>query len=649
MNILGIRELTIDGIIEKDLENIKYGGGGTAHNIIWNLKGNNYNLFIGGNAGNDIITEKELKILLKNNISTEFINIKKRNSRKVFTYIKNNKETKNVIKCPACNKDVWKSSSEYKIDYDILKNKKIDIVIFDSYTNNTNNIAKNCIENNIITILDWGIIGNLRYLSAEKIKDIKKNSYNIIQLNNKVAKFLKSRLEIETNRELFNFLNLKLLIITDGANGSIFLDELNEEKIILKINSEEIKDNNGAGDSHLASVIISCIESGYLQNKNFNLFIDRQRANIENKVKNTLKTIGSRYGYNYYNIDNIDKKYKINNCPICLEEKRDSKKVVRKFKITTSVEQIIKRVENGINEKNIKQVDIFIEQLEDKDRVLILGQGASYIAAKYIEKILNSNTKAFAKTLYIKEVIDNNEIYKYNKIVILSNSGSSADVIKVMEYLKQKEIYLITAKEYLENDNINLISYYNSKWTRERGFLSIEGIILPVLLFSLKYLNCDKKMILDIIKKASEEVEKININNFKKYSLIDVFYDNFSYELALDLESKFTESGIARVILHEKKNFSHGRFSILKNIKPDLVIYLNYTEDSYENKLIKYIENKEIDIIKIFSKKYDNDIQNLIYNIILLQYIIKKISLELNYDLSDPNYDNEDKKLYKHK
>ena len=40
--------------------------------------------------------------------------------------------------------------------------------------------------------------------------DFKKdNPYNIIQLNNKVAKFLKSRLGIETNRELFNFLNLK--------------------------------------------------------------------------------------------------------------------------------------------------------------------------------------------------------------------------------------------------------------------------------------------------------------------------------------------------------------------------------------------------------------------------------------------------------
>ena len=645
MNILGIRELTIDGIIENDLENIKYGGGRTAHNVIWNLKGNNYNLFIGGNAGNDLLTEKELLILSENNINTEFLTIKKRNSRKVFTYIENNKETKNVIKCPICNKNVWKSASEYKINYDMLKDKKIDIIIFDSYTNN-NNIAKKCINDNIITILDWGTIGNLRYLSKEKIKDVQNNPYNIIHMNNKVAKFLKSRLSIKTDRELFKFLKLELLIITDGANGSIFLDKINEEKIVLKIDSKEIKDNNGAGDSHLATVILSCIESGYMQNKDFNLFIDKQKYNLENKVKNTLKTIGSRCNYQYYNIEkNLDE----NVCKLCLEEKQTERKSIKKFKILTSVEKMKKRIENGINEKNIEQVKVFMEKLKFEDRVLILGQGASYIAAKYIEKIINLTTEAFAKTLYIKEVIENKELKKYNKIIILSNSGNSPDVNKAIEYLKQKEIYLITAKEYIEYGNINLISYYSSNWTRERGFLSIEGVILPVLLFSLKYLNYDKENILNMISKAEEEIEQININNLKKDSLIDIFYDNVSYKLALDLESKFIESGIARVILHEKKNFSHGRFSILKNIKPDLVIYLNYTENSYENKLLKYIENKKINILKAFFNKYDNDIQNLIYNIILLRYIIKKISLELNYDLSDPNYDNEDKKLYKHK
>ena len=150
-----------------------------------------------------------------------------------------------------------------------------------------------------------------------------------------------------------------MLIITDGANGSIFLDKINEEKIVLKIDSKEIKDNNGAGDSHLASVILSCIESGYMQNKDFNLFIDKQKSNLENKVKNTLKTIGSSCNYQYYNIEkNLDE----NVCKLCLEEKQTERKSIKKFKILTSVEKMKKRIENGINEKNIEQVKVFMEK-----------------------------------------------------------------------------------------------------------------------------------------------------------------------------------------------------------------------------------------------------------------------------------------------
>ena len=51
MNILGIRELTIDILInDNNTESAIYGGGGTSHNIIWNLaqSNQNYNLYVGG-------------------------------------------------------------------------------------------------------------------------------------------------------------------------------------------------------------------------------------------------------------------------------------------------------------------------------------------------------------------------------------------------------------------------------------------------------------------------------------------------------------------------------------------------------------------------------------------------------------------------
>lgn len=73
MNILGIRELTIDILInDNNTESAIYGGGGTSHNIIWNLaqSNQNYNLYVGGITGNDYFSKKEI-IILKNIILTQ--------------------------------------------------------------------------------------------------------------------------------------------------------------------------------------------------------------------------------------------------------------------------------------------------------------------------------------------------------------------------------------------------------------------------------------------------------------------------------------------------------------------------------------------------------------------------------------------------
>jgi len=183
VNILGIRELTIDILInDNNTESAIYGGGGTSHNIIWNLaqSNQNYNLYVGGITGNDYFSKKEIIILEKYNINTEFLEKKNKNTRKVFTFIEKNRETKNVTVCPICNKDVWSSNSTYKINYNLLKKKNINVVIFDSYKKENNEIAKYCIKNKILTILDFGVIGNLRYLSLKKLEELKDNPYNII-------------------------------------------------------------------------------------------------------------------------------------------------------------------------------------------------------------------------------------------------------------------------------------------------------------------------------------------------------------------------------------------------------------------------------------------------------------------------------------
>ena len=53
------------------------------------------NLYVGGITGNDYFSKKEIIILKKYNINTEFLEKKNKNTRKVFTFIEKNRETKN--------------------------------------------------------------------------------------------------------------------------------------------------------------------------------------------------------------------------------------------------------------------------------------------------------------------------------------------------------------------------------------------------------------------------------------------------------------------------------------------------------------------------------------------------------------------------
>ena len=655
MNILGIRELTIDGImINNKLENITYGGGGTSHNVIWNLKDTKNNLFIGGICGESNIANKEIEILNDYNINTDFLSLRRKKTRKVFTIIDETKDTKNSINCPKCNKDTWSSSAKYKFDKETLEKYKIDIIVFDAYKNENNDIAFYTKEKNILNVLDWGTIGNLRYFSQDKMKELSKNPYDVIQVNSRVSNFFKKRLELETNRELFEFLNVNFLILTDGENGTTIINKENEETIVFEV--DKVIDNNGAGDATLASFIDALIKTNYNKNRNFDDLINVFSEISKRKVTNVLKVYGSRINYPYFKKETSD----INECSLCFERFEDNKKEKKKrikFKIETAVDQIKSRVTNGLNNNNIDKTRKFINKLNENDRILLLGQGASFVAASYIAKIINNNTKAIAQTMYLNEIYENRFVNKFNYIFLISNSGTSPDVKKASEFLKEnnKTIFLLTAKESYDDSDTNTISYYSDKWTRERGFLSIEGILLPVLIFILA---TESTISIDNIINKIEEVRVKSEEKFKEDFVnldikdninIDLFYDNDSYEIALDIESKLVESSFARVVFHEKKNFSHGRFSILKGSPSDLVIYLNYVDDRYEKKLIKYIDDKNIPVLYLANNYNSNERYDLLYNIMELQYFIKELSIFIDRDLSDPEYDKLDAKLYKHK
>ena len=80
-------------------------------------------------------------------------------------------------------------------------------------------------------------------------------------------------------------------------------------------------------------------------------------------------------------------------------------------------------------------------------------------------------------------------------------------------------------------------------------------------------------------EKLEKMIDKNVVEKIKGHNLINIFRGDYTDTASYDLESKIIESGIFNCLIHEKKNFSHGRFTNYENLGNDFSIYFkqNYT------------------------------------------------------------------------
>lgn len=152
---------------------------------------------------------------------------------------------------------------------------KEDVLVLDSLNTINQMIIKK--TNNKI-MLDLGQYYELDNYSDKQIKDIFKKPFSIINLNERVEKYLKKRFKS------INFLKADLIIITRGTNGADFIYK--DKVINKKLTPTDEIDPNGAGDAFFATIIYE-----YLR-KNFE--IDRAYEHATEVTSKVVKNIGAR-------------------------------------------------------------------------------------------------------------------------------------------------------------------------------------------------------------------------------------------------------------------------------------------------------------------------------------------------------------------
>lgn len=645
MRVVSIGDLVLD-YYYKNGKLIGVDGGMSSHNIIANLAKKKISTAVYGVFGNDIQGKIANLSLKKLNVDVSKVLIKDNIKTRCFHVSYDEEGFISKKRCPKCNEKKWYEESQIDIEY-ITKNiQNDDILVFDNLNDKNIEIIKNVSNKKII---DIGQYFEFENLSKEDIINKLNNDFEIINFNERVSNYLLDKLNLKNNIELYNLLKAKLVTITRGEIGAIFIYNSKEYKFNLKDNGNVI-DSSGAGDAFISSIIFDYIKNSYEFNEE--LFPKWYEKSIKLTSK-VVSNFGARGHLNsLYKIKKIDK--------VCTCENFEYNERRKIKRCNININNLESRVINAINSNAYdKLLDI---NFDNSKSYLFIGTGGSFAGASFASTVINELYGASTYSLYPRDALYRNNI-NIDKAFLFSYSGTTNDLIQSVKDFNKNDVYVITKGQtqnivtktgILKN---NIITYRTStNKGKERGFLSFEGALAPAALFMKLYLqkiNSDidiNNFIKDSMSYWSNKVQKEIDKNFIESAInhnkiINVFRGDYSNCASYDLESKLIESGIFNSIIHEKKNFSHGRFINFENMNNKCVIYFKQkTTSKYEEELLNYLGNK----IAIFESKYDGLLAEFDL-LIASQFIIYQIGKLLDIDVSKPNYTDNAMKIYFYK
>lgn len=645
MRVVSIGDLVVD-YYYKNSKLLGINGGMTSHNIIANLAKMGIKTAVFGTCGDDLQGKIAIKSLENLKINVENIKILSNIRTRCFhvSYFESSDKLLFTSKkrCPFCNNKKWYEDSLIDTDIIIKSINDDDILVFDNLNAKNQLIIDNTSNKKII---DLGQYFEFEKLSNQEVINKLADKFEIINFNERVTKYLLNKLNVESNIELYNLLKPNFMTITRGEDGATFINDGVEYNFKL-VTKGSVIDSTGAGDAFVSSIIKDCIRNNFKYD--FNLY-EKWYKNTNNLTAKVVSKMGAR-GH----INSLFKIKKIKNECTCNNFEYNERKKIKRCNI--NINNLETRIINAINSPASNKINDVGFNINSN--CLFVGTGGSYSGAYFASKIINTLYGCNTYAMYPRDVLYRNND-NIDKIVLFSYSGTTADIIQSVKNLDNANIYIVTKGE-LKNIVLktgvlkkNILCYRtSSNKGKERGFLSFEGSVAPASIFLKHYLDKINSyidfnsFISESINYWNNQIEKLITNEVVKYmkehNLINIFRGDYTDTACYDLESKIIESGVFNCVIHEKKNFSHGRFINYENLSNKYSIYFKQkTTTRYEKELLKYLGDKNI----LIESLYDGILAEFDL-LIASQFIIYFIGKALNIDVSKPNYSEKDMKLY---
>lgn len=651
-NYVALGDLILDIYHNTMEEEFGYYIGGSAWNDLVNISSldSDTRCFCIATCGNDWAGDFVIQELNELGIDTANISRIKKHTKR-FNIVVNGEQTKSQLECPYCKQTIWYSDSKLpKSMPEIFRSASKGIVIIDSLKKSVLELAKSFCNEGWFLAVDIGYINHLRYMSKENIRSLICGMFGIIQMTGRVYKFLLNKFSCSNEQELFEVLNCRYLNITDGENGSKFVYKNSSDIIEVKSKSAvytRVIDPTGAGDAYFSMLLQQLNSEG-----NFSLGVEAALDKAGLYASNRVAVTGAHGRY---------KKMipPCGDCKVCgsIKKEKTATKSSQQ-KIATNTNHLLDRTLRALESNAAQRLQEILSSI--KGYVLMVGTGGSFAAAEFAAKCVSQfHPNILAQSCHPRDIaIDG--LSKIDTVILFSYSGKTKDIQSVYD-LCQKEgvkVYIITKYEYSVNDSLYdenaLISYSTSKSsTKERGFISMAGTLIPMCIFGEIYYSNPNNSFREFLKECFERRchefsnEKYFFSLPDRKMLVDIFSGVDTSCAAMDLESKLIESGLARVVIHEKKDFSHGRFNILEKYAPDLIIFLDNVRGAYSDKLFRYLEKREnLYICHLVTTQ--GNIWGDLDLVVASEFFSKYLSKVLDYDMAKPDYPEDAMGLYRY-
>jgi len=287
-------DIILDKIYDGNLNLLKEDGGGCNWNDLYNLSYMGESCYAFGSIGNDREGKLALDSLKRMGINTDSVIVENKSTNVMNIIIPNQSLDDNTVLhswySPITNKYTMNFSENLPTEIpEELKEKEIYIIL-DKFLPVNLNFVQN-IQNKKVC-LDVGHIRFFEHFTKQYLLNFFKEA-NYIQLNDSVSSLLLERLQIKNYKELFELLNLDLLVLTKGKKGALFVyKENNEIKEVEKTPSiiVDIVDSSGAGDA-----FFSCLVREYAYSEKIDLeFINNTFELANSASREVLSQVGSR-------------------------------------------------------------------------------------------------------------------------------------------------------------------------------------------------------------------------------------------------------------------------------------------------------------------------------------------------------------------